>query len=292
MGNFYLGNTELNQTWLGNTLISKTTGYESQVPTTVVSSSFVDMMIAPYVSSSINNGQLIELYAGGRVNTGSFSISGNAIEGFTNLSPSPSTPGTGSFSILSIEYNNSWFAEENQVQLWDGWIFASASTWDTGGSPAAGDILSFSFGANDTNRLGGGTNSWTTRNTAGTATVFNPFNANFSTNDQDQSSWNGQWVYFIASFQNVGGVVPTDEQQYRLWWKTKAGVTGSAGINFGSNPLAQSNLPTYINLYGIPGMKWGVFRHYYEVDYATNDGFGFINTIGLVNFEAEKNYFS
>jgi hypothetical protein len=283
MSKFYIANTEINSQYLGNTQINDIKSYESQVPNTIASSSFVDFMVAPYV-----NNQLIDLYAGGRNSgVGSFTISSNAIQGFTNLSPI-TTAGTGSLSIEGISYNNKWTGSVNSIQVWDGWLFASASTWDIFGTPPAGDVLSFSRAANDVNRLSFGTNPWTTRNGNRTEVMLNPFDACFpNDNSQNQNSWNGQWVYVMAQFENF-----EDQQLYRSWWKTKSGVTGSSGTLYGSNPLALSSGPTFINLYGIPGMQWGVFRHYTNLSLASNTGFVFTGSIGEVNFNAEKDYFS
>jgi len=289
----YLGQTPINQVYLGQTLINKEyvgststpppPPWESLVPTNLASSSFIDTMIAPYITASIDGTRIYELYSGGYGDlSGNLAVSGNAIQGFISGSDEISITTPGFYNDVQDHGPGSGLTESILYpQTWEFWF--KPTPWQSGSEVPIMNILTI---ANNDVVIGVNYELSTYSNN-NSFNVLNPFSAYSQSGVafNSQSAWDGDWTYFAIDFRSVAAGGGDYDLHWDFYWKTKSGVTGSYGIIHGGGEIGPNitNGSGSFQLYGYDDFDWGVIRHYYDVRLTADER--------EANFQAEKDYF-
>jgi hypothetical protein len=273
-GNIYLGSQQLGKMYDGTTLVFTSTETAipiiPNVPTNLYSSSYVDMMFAPYVTSSINDIEIFDLVSktGSLLNNLSLGgINNNAIINFDYT-----LDYTGSFSNTSMNQPNTGNASQNVIDMW---IYVNEFT-------TYPDLYIWSFTNNIFVNIGG----LRTRQTDGGGSAYmNQWNN--SPAAFDNSGIAGYWTYFVFQYERSGA--PISDYRYKAWYKRIGDANFTSFQNqIGGGPFT-SLVPHPNNrmiVSGYPTTQIGVIRHY-------NFGATVFNIDDLKddNFNAEASYF-
>ena len=277
MAQTYLGNTVLNQLWLGNIPINKVfKGWDSLVPDNLASSQLVDFMIAPYVTVPTiynpTNDRVFDVVSGGfGTLSGNLSISNNAIVGFVSGSDELSIP---AYQYYWSTYDGPFIGNEVNSYTFEFWL--KPDPWYTAGVPDM-SILTIQNAGPQPNITT--SNGWNKQ--------FSPFTwfSTITPSTNDQSSWSGQWVYVAVTFASEWNGVSSYDQRINLTWRTKGGETADNNILWGSKQGPNNtDFSAIFKLFGFDSLSWGVVRHY--------NGIRLSPSQQLANFNAEKDYFS